>query len=130
MLEISPEKVAHIVVRARELDAKMSPWDQPGDEEDASSILEDRKGDATEDELKAFIADLNVDEQVSLVALTWIGRGTYEADELEVAKATARAERVNPAQDYLLGVPLLADYLDVVMDRLGISVEEAEEGIL
>lgn len=130
MLDISPEKVAHIVVRAREMDAKMTPWDQPGDEEDSNSILEDRKGDATEAELKSFIRGLNVDEQVSLVALTWIGRGTFEPEEIEEAKETARAERVNPAQDYLLGVPLLADYLEDGMDRLGISVEDAEAGIL
>ncbi len=130
MLEITPEKVAHIIVRAREMDAKVTPWDQPGDEVDSDSILEDRKGDATEAELRAFIADLNVDEQVSLVALTWIGRGTYEPEELEEAKAVAMSERVNPSQDYLLGVPLLADYLEEGLDRLGISVEDAEEGIL
>ena len=130
MLDISPEKIAHIVVRAREVDAKMTPWDQPGDEDDSSSILEDRKNDATEAELKAFIGELNVDEQISLVALTWIGRGTYEPDELEEAKSTARAERVNSTAGYLLGIPLLADYLEDGMDRLGISVEDAEDGIL
>ena len=130
MLEIAPEKVAHIIVRARELDAKVTPWDRPGDENDAESILEDRNDDATSAELKSFIADLNVDEQVSLVALTWIGRNTYDPEDLEEAKATARSERVNPTEDYLLGVPLLADYLEEGLDRLGISVEDAEEGIL
>ena len=130
MLDISPEKVAHIIVRAREIDAKVSPWDQPGDEDSSEAILEDRPGDATASELKAFIQDLNIDEQVSLVALTWIGRGSYEPEELEEAKSTARAERVNPTADYLLGVPLLADYLEDGLDRLGISVEDAEEGIL
>ena len=130
MLDIAPEKVAHIIVRAREIDAKVAPWDAPGDERGADSILEDRHGDGTAAELKAFIADLNVDEQVSLVALTWIGRGTYDADELEEALSTARAERVNPSQDYLLGVPLLADYLEDGLDKLGISVEDAEDGIL
>lgn len=130
MLEISPEKVAHVIVRAREIDAKVSPWDQPGDEDDSDTILEDRAGDATQAELKAFIGDLNIDEQVSLVALTWVGRGSYEPDELEEAKATARSERVNPTADYLLGVPLLADYLEEGLDRLGISVEDAEQGVL
>ena len=130
MLDIAPEKVAHIIVRAREVDAKVAPWDGPGDDSDADSILEDRHGDGTTAELKSFIADLNVDEQVSLVALTWIGRGTYDADEIDEAKSTARAERVNPSQDYLLGVPLLADYLEDGLDKLGISVEDAEQGIL
>ena len=130
MLEIAPEKVAHIIVRAREVDAKMTPWDEPGDEQDADSVLENRKDDVTEAELRTFIMDLNVDEQVSLVALVWIGRGTYEPEELEDAKKTAFAERVNPAEDYLLGIPLLADYLEEGLDKLGISVEDAEEGVL
>jgi hypothetical protein len=130
MLEIAPEKVAHVIVRAREMDAKMDSWDQPEDEDSADSILESRAGDATGQELREFISQLNVDEQASLVALAWIGRGTFEPEELEEAKATALAERVNPTEDYLLGIPLLADYLEEGLDRLGISVEAAEAGIL
>ncbi|HMB47667.1 MAG TPA: DUF3775 domain-containing protein [Afifellaceae bacterium] len=130
MLDIAPEKVAHVIVRAREIDVKVGAWDDAGDEADAESVLERRAGDATEAELRAFIADLNIDERVSLVALMWIGRGTYEPDELEDAKATARAEASTPTQDYLLGVPLLADFLEDGLDKLGISVEDAEDGIL
>ena len=74
MLQISPEKIAHVIVRARELDAKVGSWDSPGDSRDSDSILESRAGDATEDELRAFIAGLNDDEQASLVAVMWIGR--------------------------------------------------------
>lgn len=130
MLQISPEKIAHVIVRARELDAKVGSWDSPGDSMDSDSILESRAGDATEDELRAFIAGLNVDEQASLVAVMWIGRETYGADELEEAIDTARAEATAPTEDYLLGVPLLADYLEDGLDALGISVEDAEEGVL
>jgi hypothetical protein len=130
MLDIAPEKVAHIIVRAREMDAKVDAWDQPSDEADSDSILETRSGDATGAELKAFIADLNVDEQASLVALMWIGRGTYDADELEEAKATAMNERVNPTEEYLSGIPMLADFLEEGLERLGISVEDSEQGIL
>lgn len=130
MLQISPEKVAHVIVRARELDAKVSPWDSAGDRADADSILESRSGDATEAELRAFIAGLNEDEQASLVAVMWIGRDTFGADELEEAIETARAEATTPTQNYLLGVPLLADYLEDGLDALGISVEDAEHGVL
>jgi hypothetical protein len=130
MLDIAPEKVGHVIVRARELDAKVEAWDEAGDDADAESILESRGGDATEAELREFIADLNEDERISLVALMWIGRGTYEAAELEDAKTTARSEAVNRTEDYLLGEPLLADYLEDALDKLGISVEDAEEGIL
>ena len=42
----------------------------------------------------------------------WIGRGTYEAEDFSEAVTTARSERVNETSAYLLGVPLLADYLE------------------
>ena len=130
MLNIAPEKVAHVIVLAREFDAQVDSWDQAGDDQDADSILESRSSGTVAAALKTFITDLNVDEQVSLVALTWIGRGTYEPEELNDAMDTARAERVNPTEDYLLGIPLLADHLEAGLDRLGISVEDSEAGIL
>ena len=133
MLQIAPEKVAHVIVRAREFDVKVAPWDDhaSGEREDeVESILEDTPGDSTSDELKAFIDGLNADEQVSLVALMWIGRGTYESDELDDAMATARSERVNKTSAYLLGVPLLADYLEEGLQKLDYSVEDSESGIL
>ena len=61
---------------------------------------------AAQSAAKTFIDELNVDEQVTLVALMWIGRGTYEAEDLEEALSTARSERVNETSAYLLGVPL------------------------
>lgn len=130
MLDIAPEKVATVIVRAREIDAKVGNWDDDGDDEGAETILEQRSGDATEAELRAFIAELNIDEQVSLVALMWLGRGTYEADEFETAKQVAMEEHVNATEDYLTGIPLLADYLEEGLDKLGISIEDAEQGIL
>ena len=117
-------------MRARELDGKVAAWDGDGDEADSDSILESRRDDPTEAELRGFIDDMNVDEQVALVALMWIGRGTYEPDDIQEALDTARSERVNKTEDYLLGVPLLADYLEEGLDKMGISVEAAEEGIL
>lgn len=134
MLEIAPEKVAHVIVRAREIDAKVASWDDPGvdsaSDDDADAILEDRSDDATGNEAATFIAGLNVDEQAHLVALTWIGRGTFSADEFEEAVQTARDERSSPTEKYLLGIPLLADYLEEGLEKLGYSIEDVEHGIL
>ena len=133
MLQIAPEKVAHIIVRAREYDVKVAPWDdhRSGEREDEiDSILEETPGDTIADELKAFIDGLNVDEQVSLVALMWIGRGTYESDELDDAMTTARSERVNKTSAYLLGVPLLANYLEEGLQKFNYSAEDIENDIL
>lgn len=130
MLQIAPEKVAHVIVRAREFDAKVAPWGDGGREDEAESILEQMPTDATAGELKSFIDGLNEDEQVSLVALMWIGRGTYEGGDLDEALRTARTERVNKTSTYLMGVPLLADYLEEGLERLGYSVEDAKQDIL
>ncbi len=130
MLNISPRKVAHVIVRAREFDVKVARWDGPGDVADSDTILESRTSDATEQELRSFIRNLNDDEQVSLVAVMWIGRDTFAAAELEEAKQTAREEATTPTEDYLLGVPLLSDYLEEGLEKLGISAADAEDDIL
>ena len=130
MLQISPRRVAHVIVRARELETKVASLGLTAGGHDADSILESRRGDATASELSAFIARLNDDEKASLVALAWIGRETYEAEELEEAMRTARQEATTPTEDYLLGMPLLADYLEEGLDKLGISSTEAEEDFL
>lgn len=130
MLQISPVKIAQVIIRAREIDVKVGAWDSEGDDADAESILEARAGDATEAELREFIDGLNEDEQASLVAVMWIGRETFGPDELQEAIDTARVERTGPTSRYLLGVPLLADYLEDGLDALGISIEDAEDEIL
>ena len=130
-LEISPTKVGFVIVKAREYDAKVGAWDDdPTSDRDAESILEDFKDDSTVAELTGFIRDLNVDEQASLVALAWIGRGSFSAEELEDAIATARAEQNKRTAEYLLGIPLLSDYLEEGLDALGFSVEDAEDDAL
>lgn len=127
MLEISPNKIAHIAVRAREIDAKVGRWDSAGDTADADTILEARASDGTEGELRAFIDSLNADEQASLVAVMWIGRETFTADDLEEAIETARNEATTPTADYLLGIPLLSDYLEDGLNALGIDPQDLED---
>jgi hypothetical protein len=130
-LEISPAKVGFVIVKAREVAAKVAAWDDGAtSDHDADSILESFSDDATQDQLKEFIRDLNVDEQASLVALAWIGRGSFAPEELDEALATARAEQNSRTDDYLLGMPLLPDYLEEGLERLGYSVEDAEDEAL
>ncbi|MGB5559715.1 MAG: DUF3775 domain-containing protein [Paracoccaceae bacterium] len=129
MLDISTEKVAYVIVRAREIDAKVGRWDSPGDAADAETILETRRGDATEQELRSFISDLNDDEKAELVAVMWIGRETYGPDELAEAIATAKQEATTPTEDYLLGIPLLSDYLEEGLSKLGVDPVDEEDDI-
>ena len=134
MLEISTAKVANVIIRAREYDAKVGTWEDPMSrgfrEEDGNSILQNFATDSTRSELAEFIGALNDDEQASLVALAWLGRGSFAPEELDDAIETAKSEKVNRTEDYLLGMPLLGDYLEEGLDKLGFSVEDAEDGIL
>ena len=130
-LEISTDKIGFVIVKAREMAAKVAAWDDGAtSDHDAESILEDFSDDATQAEFKEFICDLNEDEQVSLVALAWIGRGSFAPEELEEALTTARSEHTNRTADYLLGMPLLPDYLEEGLDRLGYSVEDTEDDVI
>ena len=130
-LEISTDKIGFVIVKAREMAAKVAAWDDGANSDhDAESILEDFSDDATQAEFKEFIRDLNEDEQVSLVALAWIGRGSFAPEELEEALTTARSEHTNRTADYLLGMPLLPDYLEEGLDRLGYSVEDTEDDVI
>ena len=133
-LDIAPEKVAHVIIKAREYDAKVGAWDdspEEGDaEEDPTAILEDYANDPTRAELAGFIDRLNYDEQANLVALMWVGRGTYEKEEFDEAVDTARSERISATANYLLGIPLLADYLEEGLEKLGYSVDDVESDVL
>jgi hypothetical protein len=102
MLDIAVDKVAEVIILARELDQ-------------------------TSVEFDAFIEALNEDEQVNLVALMWVGRGTYDADTFDEAVEMARQEATTPTAEYLKGSPHLADHLENGLDALGISAMDAED---
>jgi len=77
-LDIAPEKVAHVIIKAREYDVKVGAWNDTTSEgdadEDPGAILEDFANDPTRAEIAGFIDALNDDEQANLVALDWVGR--------------------------------------------------------
>lgn len=129
MLEISTAKVAQLIVRAREYDAKTGIWEDPLSsgfrEDEGDTILQNFAEDSPRSEFAEFIGTLNNNEQASLVALAWLGRGSFAPEELGDAIETAKSARVNNAENYLLGFPLLADYLEEGLDKLGYSVEVA-----
>ncbi|MBB4374465.1 hypothetical protein GGD63_007295 [Bradyrhizobium sp. cir1] len=130
-LAISAEKVAFIIEKAREFDVKEGDADpdsgsNPSDD-DAVDVLEDDGSDPVGRELGGFIVALNEDEQVDLVALTWLGRGDGtidDWDDLRARAVEARGEYRNPRREtvhYLLGEPMLGDLLADGLDAFGID---------
>jgi hypothetical protein len=114
-LGISRAKVTAIIDHARIFDAReANSGPEPGaaTNGDAADILEDSGEDSVGRQLLQLIRDLNVDEQTSLVALAWVGRGTYSPREWEDALSQARQAHNSHTAEYLLGLPLLGDYLE------------------
>ena len=125
-LRISSEKVCYIVVKAREFDVKVAPeWLDDGSnpsDDGMMRILEDYKDDPTLAELQSYLRSLDDDEFEDLVALTLIGRGDYTIDEWEDLMSEVRDLRAS--QDtvrYLIGIPLLGDYLEDGLNEFGLS---------
>jgi uncharacterized protein DUF3775 len=133
-LSISPEKVGFLIEKAREFDVKDLPSDSESGsnptDDDAIDVLEDNGSDPVVREMGSFIRALNEDEQLDLVALVWLGRGdgTIEDwDELRARAAEARGEYRNPRSEtvrYLLGEPLLGDFLADGLDAFGVTWDD------
>lgn len=136
LLTIAPESVCYVIVKAREYDAKdevtePDPGSNPADDRDVS-ILEDHGDDPVVQELTAFIDLLDEDAQIDLVALVWLGRDDYSVGDwpqLRDEAATARTEHRHTVE-YLLGMPLVSDYLEEGLSMLGYSCEDFEMGHL
>ena len=131
-LGIAPEKVRFVIVKARQFDVKEadSDPDEGSDaiDDDMSDVLEDKpEEDAVRQELTEFINGMDEEEQINLVALAWLGRGTYGIDEWNEAVDTARTEHNKRTAQYLLGLPLLGDYLAEGLEAFGESFDDEED---
>lgn len=134
MLQISLEKVCYIILKAREFETKediveAEPGSNPSDE-DERGVLADYPVDPVYEELESLIDSLNEDEQADLVALAWIGRDDYTAEEWDEVVAEAQDRHTGSTASYLLGMPLLADFLEEGLSQLGLSCEDVELGRL
>jgi hypothetical protein len=129
MLTIPLDKLAFIIGKAKEFDAEV-PGDfdlsgsDPGDDDEAE-ILFDTEENPTEEELRGAIDSLNVDELADLVALAWLGRGDFEPREWGRARGDARRVLTRSEWRYLMGMPMLGDFLEEGAEALGLTVSEA-----
>ena len=74
-----------------------------------------------------FIEAISEDEQVDLVTLAWLGRGDGSLEEWAELRAEAARRHNRRTASYLLGIPLLPDYLEEALAEFGRSCEEFEE---
>lgn len=130
MLQIDPQTVYMLVLKAREFDDLDLPGEPDPDDGPEDTVVRAAMNyyanNPIAQEIKDMIDGLNDDEQADLVALTWIGRGDYSAEEWQETVNTARQRRTNPTSDYLLGTPLLGDYLEEGLIHLGFDLVDLE----
>ncbi|SEW45378.1 Protein of unknown function [Cognatiyoonia koreensis] len=104
MLPISPSQIAEVIILARDMGRSEAEFD-------------------------GFVCRLAQDEQAGLVAVFWIGRGSFDVDDLELAIETAASEATIPTEEYLKGSPHLADHLEAGLDALGIDATDVEDDL-
>ena len=84
--------MAFIILKAREYDVKEEDSDPDegsnATDDGQTDVLTDKADDPVREELLGAIRSLNDDERIRLVALAWLGRGTYDMDEWREAIAT------------------------------------------
>jgi len=130
-LRISTETVCFIIAKARALDAKVAPsglmdGSNPADDEERA-ILEDRPGDATEEELRRTLEALNGAEMADLIGLAWLGRGEETVEDWPDIMERVADEHPEHPVTYLMQLPLLGDYLDEGLAAFGLSCTESGE---
>jgi hypothetical protein len=130
MPEIATDKVCFVVAKSRELLSE-----DVGAQRDASNATDDGFVSALTDsgdrparlELTEFIEALDVDELDALVALAWIGRGDFEGADWRAAVKLAGERREGDTATYLMGLPLLPDYLADALSAFDQSCRGFEE---
>jgi hypothetical protein len=124
-LETSTDYLETLMMKVRGVMGRTAPaypdrGSNPTDDE-AGAGLEDSAADLSDDEVAMEIRGLSERQQSELVALLWLGRGDAEPEEWDDLIARARREVTLPADQYLLGQPLLAEHWAEGLSRLGIA---------
>ena len=127
-LTISLKQAFFIIVKAREFDEQVESTDpdsgsNPADDREVD-VLEESADNPVQQELEEALDALNVDEQLDLIALTWLGRGEYSS--FAEAREEASDMRDKHIPEYLIGTPKLGDFLEEGLAQLGYSLEDFE----
>lgn len=133
MLNLNSETICFLIEKAQEFHVKEEVVipevpDSPA-EDWARQVLADHSGDMTYLDAKCVIDDLEPDQQITLVALMWLGRGDYDLTDWNDAIADATQAHTKNTAEYLLSTPLLSSYLEEALSQHGCSCQIEKEFI-
>ena len=130
-LTIAPDTVRLFIEKAKAISADINEDYEDGAEHEVElgedsrenhhhdGLAEEATENLMEQELRQLIHELNVDEAAELIALMWIGRGDYDASEFAEAVNEARRRGNRRTAKYLLGIPMLGDWLEEGLEAIG-----------
>ena len=129
------ETLCRIILRAREYDAQ-TPSDYDRDEdadnvddetEGTLSVLDDSINDSVEEELRSILEDLAEDQLAEVLALCWVGQGTYEAGDWDEAYQEAQEVGEDGGSETiieeLLEMPMLPSVLEAGLAAFDLSCD-------
>jgi hypothetical protein len=124
-LDISVDKVGFLIEKTREFDVKEGASDPDsgsnGADDNMIDVLEENGDDPVVREITGFIQAMTEDEQFDLIALMRLGRGDGTIEEWDDLRREAAEIRSRRTASYLLGEPLVSDYLAEGLDAFGLT---------
>ncbi|GGC10374.1 hypothetical protein GCM10011363_28810 [Marivita lacus] len=87
-------------------------------DDEVTATLQETEGDLSRNEITQEIESMNDEQQDALVALFWIGRGDAEPAAWEQTKALARQQHDGLVSRYLLGRPMVGEYLTEGLEKM------------
>ena len=122
-VDLPIDKACYIIVKAREFDVKVPSSGLEGGsnatDDNMSAALESNADNSLAQELTSAINDLSGDERIDLVALMWLGRDDYTADDWQDLRQEAAREQEKSTANYLMGTPMFGDYIEEGLSILG-----------
>jgi hypothetical protein len=121
VLDLNPDIVRFVIDKVHEFHSR----------EDVTFPEEDEVQAVNEDLAEQFATDFAGDPYyqelmttIGEVALMWVGRGDYALEEWDEALKFAEENWTDHTADYLVGTPLLADYLAEGLQQFETESEE------
>jgi hypothetical protein len=126
-MHIRHETLCSLITLAREFQAKEEvciPQEGESSAEDwAMQVLADHGNDYNVGEFRSIVKDFSERQRAELVALMWLGRGDYTADEWEEAVDEALGDYSIRAAEYVLAHPMVSDHLEEGLIALELPCE-------